>query len=133
MNYTSLVATITVLSCCFTAISAQQLNQRQSVKASDQASARTAYIDPVTGELTAPPATDGVTPALEQQLKQIESALPPVTFKVLNDGSMQANLNGRFHSPLMATIDCEGKVSTSHGSGELNNKAPPCSREDNDN
>ena len=74
---------------------------------------RKAYISPETGELTSvpPPGSKGLSPA---DAVQADLNLPPVKITTHSDGTVQAELNGRFRTPLTATIDCDGKIVTEH-------------------
>jgi hypothetical protein len=80
-----------------------------------------AYLDPVTGQLTSKPA-DSLTKgsALQAQVN-----LPPIKITTYADGTVQADLNGRFRTPLMATIGCDGKLTTEH-SDKLEPKVEEC-------
>ena len=82
--------------------------------------AQRAYIDPETGELTTPPAGEvpeaaAETPAAalgasEEALEEKQSPVP--------GGGVMVDLKGRFHSPLSATIDKDGKTKIEHQSDD---------------
>jgi len=80
-----------------------------------------AYISPETGELVTQPAptnqSQGQGTAGSIQPKNIEQEikeLPPIEFTSYPDGMVTADLNGHFMVPQMATIDCNGEISTAH-------------------
>ena len=92
--------------------SSSQLSQTLPQSASAQAkTGRMAYIDPVTGELTSTPPVG--QPKLPQAQQSV-GTLPPVQFITHTDGTVQAKLNGRFRSPLMATVGCDGQLALEH-------------------
>ena len=69
-----------------------------------------AYIDPETGELTSQPIAEiDSGPPLRKEVN-----LPPVKVTTYADGTVQADLNGRFRTPLIATIGCDGELKTGH-------------------
>lgn len=72
-------------------------------------SARTAFIDPQTGELRSQTNT---TPLDNQQT--IQKRLPPVKYINYANGTVGAKLNGRFRTNLVTTIGCNGKLETKH-------------------
>ena len=72
------------------------------------------HIDPKTGEIITPPA--GVLPDPDAQpavakkpLAELRETLSPVP-----GGGVMINLDERFHTPLSATIDIDGKVRFQH-------------------
>lgn len=80
-----------------------------------QPAGRVAYIDPNTGELSS------TLPAGAQQRTNANNTnraatvnLPPVEMTTHANGVVQAKLNGRFRTPLVATINCNGKIDTQH-------------------
>ena len=85
------------------------------------AGSRIAYLDPETGELT----SKSADPLESGSSLQAEVNLPPVKITTYSDGTVQAELNGRFRTPLMATIGCDGELATGH-SDHLESKAQEC-------
>lgn len=71
---------------------------------------RLAYLDPQTGQLTSEPADfeEGGTSLIPL------GKLPPVKITAYANGAVRADLNGRFRTPLMATIACDGTLKTAH-------------------
>ena len=80
-----------------------------------------AYIDPDTGQLiTAPASIDPASPESNNFGQVGENPdLPPVEIITHADGTVQVDLKGRFRTPLMATIGCDGVVSTEHSAQSL--------------
>lgn len=99
-------------------------NEVVSVRYIDEqnpAGSQTAYLDPVTGELTSRPADSFDN---SSSLKA-EGSLAPVKITTYTDGSVKADLNGRFRTPLMATIGCDGELTTGH-SDDLQSEVKDC-------
>ena len=80
-------------------------NSEPAVNASP---AQTAHIDPRTGQLIALPDTN--LPAA----KAIQESLPPIEMLTHSNGTVQLKLNGRFRTPLVAQIGCDGKIKMTH-------------------
>lgn len=82
-----------------------------------------AFIDPKTGQLTSRPSTPIQNQAAlqNQAARQAQANLPPVQYTTYADGTVGANLNGRFRTQLMVTVDCDGNIKTQHA----NELAPP--------
>jgi len=81
------------------------------------ASAMTIHIDPVTGRLLKEPAPGSVSLQLPPQLQNALSTSHQGLVEVPSPkpgGGMMLDLQGRFQSPLMATIGADGKVSMHH-------------------
>ena len=73
-------------------------------------SSRMAYIDPETGELiSTPSSTDGIS---ETQSAEVD--LPPVKVTEYADGTVGVELNGRFSTPLVATMSPDGTITQEH-------------------
>ena len=85
------------------------------------AGGQVAYVDPATGELTSKPDN----PLQKSLAQQAQVNLPPVKVTTYSNGTVQADLNGRFRTPLMATIGCDGKLTTEH-SDHLEPKLEDC-------
>jgi hypothetical protein len=81
------------------------------------ASGMKAYIDPQTGAIRtdAAPGTEPLplTPQERNALSTSHDGLVQVPSSVLG-GGVKLDLQGRFQSPLIATIDANGKVKTQH-------------------
>jgi hypothetical protein len=105
----------------------QQVESQVQPSETDQAIARSAYIDPTTGELLSQPAqsTQELQPA---SIVQGTDNLPPVKITTHSNGMVQAELNGRFQMPLQATIGCDGKITKEHSNRELS-EATNCDAE----
>lgn len=75
------------------------------------------YIDPQTGALRRDPAPGTVplqvTPQLQDALSTSDAGLVPVPSPVPG-GGMMVDLQGRFQSPLIATIDANGTMRMQH-------------------
>ncbi|MFT5135766.1 MAG: hypothetical protein ACI9XU_001780 [Arenicella sp.] len=82
------------------------------------AGARGAYVNPVTGELTANPLHSTLS-------QQVQLNLPPVKITTHSNGTVEAVLYGRFRTSLMATISCDGELTTEH-SDHLEPKLEGC-------
>ena len=82
-----------------------------------------AFIDPQTGQLTSRPSTPIQNKAAlqNQAALKAQANLPPVEYTTYADGTVSANLNGRFRTQLMVTVDCDGNIKTQHA----NELAPP--------
>ena len=75
------------------------------------------YIDPQTGALLNEPAPGSVplqlTPGLRRALSRSQQGLVEVPSPTA-DGGVKVDLQGRFASPHIATIDASGKVRIQH-------------------
>lgn len=80
-----------------------------------------AYLDPATGQLTSKLSD----PLSNSSARQAQVDLPPIKITTYADGTVQATLNGRFRTHLMATIGCDGKLITEH-SDKLEPKRAEC-------
>lgn len=84
--------------------------------ASEKAAGIVVHIDPTTGEfLPEPPATGVAQPPATEAAK----APFPELYEVASPtpgGGVMIDLKGRFRTPLVATIDAEGKVTLKHES-----------------
>jgi hypothetical protein len=72
------------------------------------------HIDPQTGQITVPPMA---APTGQTQQPQINTlAMPPLreTVSPVPGGGVMMHLDERFLTPLMATIDADGKVRIGH-------------------
>ena len=118
--YKILVVSISCL-VVFSACSADDADSSKSsaISANSQQPSRTAYIDPVTGELISKPsdyqleqlkAANQARPELRQQFQQpiIEERMPSGAYKVRVPQSL--------HSQLTATINADGKLKVQHQS-----------------
>lgn len=74
---------------------------------------RTAYIDPKTGELT----SQSTTPAGTQ--KTVQKAAAPIKYTTYSDGTVGAKLEGRFHTSVVATINCNGTITAEHSENRV--------------
>jgi hypothetical protein len=74
------------------------------------------YIDPKTGEITTPPAGALPAPVAQPSLDAAKKPLPELheTLSPVPGGGVMIQLDERFHSPLSATIDTDGKVGFEH-------------------
>ncbi len=74
------------------------------------------HIDPTTGRfLPEPPAGNVTPPPATASLK----ASPPPLYETASPtpgGGVMIDLNGQFHTPLVATINADGKVTLNHAS-----------------
>jgi hypothetical protein len=88
-----------------------------SVSASPGASGFRVHIDPQTGRLLREPAPGSaplqLSPREQNALSTSHQGLTEVTSTVPG-GGVKIDLQGRFRSPLIATIDAKGKVRTQH-------------------
>jgi len=73
---------------------------------------RTAHIDPKTGDFITNPIESN------KQLATKQTSLPAVEILTKSNGTIQAKLNGRFRAPLVAQIDCHGKIIMTHADVE---------------
>ena len=104
-------------------LSASELTNKSGVRKDSSnvvASARQAEIDPKTGQLTSDVQRQNLP---SSSVVQNDIALPPVEIKTLSDGTVQAKLNGRFRTPLRATIGCNGGITTGHSDKPLESSA----------
>lgn len=78
------------------------------------ASGLVAHTDPLTGEFLPEPPANGVTP----QRAEAATKVPAVQFDVVPSptpgGGIMIDLQGHFQTPLVATIDADGKVTMKH-------------------
>lgn len=89
---------------------------KPSASASKGAPGIVVHIDPTTGEFLPEPPADGVTPpqaadaakAPAPQFHEVPSPIP--------GGGVMIDLQGQFQTPLVATIDADGKVTVKHES-----------------
>ena len=85
--------------------------------ASEKAAGIVVHIDPTTGEfLPEPPATDVAQPPAAAAAK----APLPELYEVASPtpgGGVMIDLKGQFRTPLVATMDADGKVTLKHESG----------------
>ena len=90
---------------------------KKSVAVPEGASGMTIYIDPETGAFLKEPAPGHeplqLTPQLQNALSTSDSGLVEVPSPVPGGGVM-IDLQGRFQSPLVGTIDANGKVKMQH-------------------
>ena len=82
-----------------------------------------AQIDPKTGQLTSDAQGQDLPSA---SVVQGDVGLPPVEITTHSDGTVQAKLNGRFRTPLRATIGCDGRITTAHSEQPLESNANKC-------
>ena len=99
--------------------SSQPTQQPAKIAAPTQQGMR-AFIDPNTGEFVSepPPGTEiseEVPIGADEAIQEIQ----------LPDGSVVVNLGDRFNIPLMATMDCDGKISQMH-SNEVSKASTEC-------
>jgi len=82
---------------------------------------RTAFIDPVTGELISEPSVDNMNQLEAANRAQLQYQAPLVE-QQMPDGSVKVDLQERFHSQVTATIEKNGKLKIRHeGSNPLPN------------
>jgi hypothetical protein len=73
------------------------------------------YIDPVTGAILREPAPGSTALPLSQEVSEALSTSSAGLVQVqLPGGGVMIDLQGRFQSPMIATIDANGAVSTQH-------------------
>ena len=72
-----------------------------------------AYVDPETGELTEPPEDAAPEEAPVADFSTSEEGLV-VEPHPEPDGGVMVDLQGRFRSPLVATVEADGKVKIKH-------------------
>lgn len=86
-------------------------NLSQTSQPNTVSTERTAHIDPNTGKLTSTPdETNSKLPATNIA----QGSLPAVEMLHHSNGTVQAKLNGRFRSQLVAQISCDGKIIMTH-------------------
>jgi hypothetical protein len=118
--------TVTFITGCFGHVS-ERANSDSRASKLESATGQTAeptekppgiivHIDPKTGEIITPPA--GVLPGPDAQ-PSVDAAKKPLpelreTLSPVPGGGVMIHLDERFHSPLSATIDTEGKVRFEH-------------------
>jgi hypothetical protein len=73
------------------------------------------HIDPTTGEFLPEPPPDGITPLGAEAAKAPAPQFRAVPSPVLGGGVM-VDLQGQFQTPLVATIDADGKLTVKHES-----------------
>jgi len=89
---------------------------KPNAAASKEASGLVVHIDPTTGEFLAePPAKDVTPPRAAAAAKASAPQFREVPSPTLGGGVM-IDLQGHFHTPLVATIDADGKVTLKHES-----------------
>lgn len=110
-----IVATMVAALCLIYGVSSagdENSDNRKTIKVVDKEvkhSARMAYIDPVTGELTSTPAKqDG------EQSQVVEQEPTPAQVIEHENGMVEVILDGQMHSSLTASVECDGKISTKH-------------------
>ena len=87
--------------------------QEEAVPVQQGTSGFRAYIDPETGQLTVPPEDAPAEEPTAAALATSDEGLVAVPSPVPGGGNV-VDLKGRFRSPLMATVDAEGKVEIHH-------------------
>ncbi|MGD8371623.1 MAG: hypothetical protein PVF76_09020 [Syntrophobacterales bacterium] len=95
---------------------AAQGQTEENLTTSEESGALRVYIDPETGEFTSPPArgipaarTTAPSATSSTSHEGLEERPSPVP-----GGGTMVDLKGRFHSPLTATIDVNGKTRIEH-------------------
>ena len=92
--------------------------EQDSGAASENAPGIVVHIDPATGRVLPNPSATTPSPGTPgQALGRAGASVPPV-FEQLSTtpgGGVMVKLNGQFHTPLIATIDYDGKVAIKHG------------------
>jgi hypothetical protein len=88
----------------------------QTVEPTEKLPGIIVHIDPKTGEIITPPA--GVLPGPDAQ-PSVDAAKKPLpelreTLSPVPGGGVMIHLDERFHTPLSATIDTDGKVRFEH-------------------
>jgi hypothetical protein len=101
-------------------VDSSQLTQQPAKIAAPIQQGMRAYIDPNTGEFVSepPPGTEiaeEVPIGADEAIEEIK----------LPDGSVVVNVGDRFNIPLMATMDCDGKISQMH-SNEISKASTEC-------
>lgn len=82
--------------------------------ASEKAPGFVVHIDPITGEFLPGPPAGAVTPPKAAETAKVP---PPQFFEVpspVPGGGVMIDLQGHFRTPLVATIDADGKVTLKH-------------------
>jgi hypothetical protein len=92
--------------------------EQESGAAPQSAPGIVVHIDPATGRVLPIPSATTPAPGIQgQALGQVGASVPPV-FEQLSTtpgGGVMVKLNRQFHTPLIATIDSDGKVVIKHG------------------
>ena len=92
--------------------------EQESGAASENAPGIVVHIDPATGRVLPNPSATTPAPGTPgQALGQVGASVPPV-FEQLSTtpgGGVMVKLNRQFHTPIIATIDSDGKVVIKHG------------------
>ncbi len=84
-----------------------------SAAARNEAPGLVVHIDPTTGEFLPEPAADGVTTQAADTAKAPVRQLKAVPSPTLGGGIM-IDLQGQFQTPLIVTIDADGKLTMKH-------------------
>jgi len=93
--------------------SSQPQTQQASEQLRSKELGRTAFIDPVTGELISEPSADDMTQLETANRAQLQYQAPLVEQR-MPDGSVKIDLQERFHSQVTATIEKNGKLKIRH-------------------
>lgn len=101
-------ATAVIFSIC-THSQAQGDQEAETVLPVEQAPARQANIDPVTGELSAASAANTQSATQTTNTKRL-----PIEYITHPDGTVEGDLNGWFQSNLNVTLGCDGELDTKH-------------------
>lgn len=70
------------------------------------------YVDPETGEFTAPPPDETVRPSVEASLSETGEGLVE---KPAPSGGFTVDLKGRFQAPVIAIPQADGSIDVRHG------------------
>jgi hypothetical protein len=86
----------------------------QAAEASADGQAIVVHIDPQTGQITVPPMAASTGQTQQPQINTL--AMPPLreTVSPVPGGGVMIHLDERFLTPLMATIDGDGKLRIGH-------------------
>ena len=89
---------------------------RQTAEPTEKRPGIIVYIDPKTGEITTPPPGALPAPVAQPSVDAAKKPLPEPreTLSPVPGGGVMIELDERFHSPLSATIDTDGKVRFQH-------------------
>lgn len=78
------------------------------------ASGLVVHIDPITVEFLSEPPTNGVTPQKAEAATKVPAPQFDVVPSPTPGGGVMIDLQGHFQTPLVATIDADGKVTVKH-------------------
>ena len=97
---------------CLVAATLACVARAGSAVAGETSAAMRAYVDPRTGRLTAEPPTGRTVPPASGALSRSSVGLAEMPAP---GGGYMIHLQGRFQSPLVATVGADGAVHVGHG------------------